>query len=1035
VIERLVGWSVQNRRLVALLVLLAALFGAVAGSQLRFDALPDVTGKQVIVLTRAEGLTPEEVERLVTRPVEMALGGLPLSKGQRSISRYGLSSVTVLFEDQADILQARQLVQERLLNVAGSMPPGVDSPALGPLTGGLGEIYQFTVSSPDKSAAELLELVRFRVMPLLSAVPGVVEVNSWGGERRTMDVVGDAARMARYRITLSGLTEATRKGTGYAAGATLDAGESGVLLRGVAWPQRASDLASTVVSMSEEGAPIRIGDVAEVVDSAVARIGAATTDGRGETVYVMVQMLLEANALDVLDRVKSQMPKVRQALPDGVKIQVVYDRSELVHATLRTVFTNLLEGGLLVVAVLFLLLGSFRAGALVASVIPLSMLGAVIGMVVLGVPGNLMSLGALDFGLLVDGAVVMVEAIFHSTHERGGPIADRVEETATRMARPVFFAVLIIILVYLPILSLAGVEGKMFRPMALTVLFALLSALILSLTFVPAMSRLFLRDQDIPARPPFLVRWVSDKYDPILAWAMGHPRQVAGSAVLLLLLGGTLAALAGAAFVPQLDEGDLVVQTVRDADIRVDSAIADNTRMEAAILEAVPEVLHITSRIGSPEVATDIMGLEQADIFIDIAPRAEWRSGVTRDQIIREIQDAVASSAPAQEIAFTQPIQMRFNELVGGSVTDVSLSIYGEDLAALHDYASAVVTQMAEVPGAVDVRVLAPPSVGLLEVRPRPLEASRFGFRSADILDHVKAARAGIPAGTTYDGPVQIPIRVRLATRTNALSFDRFELPTPSGALVALSQVAHVSRERGPALVNHEMAQRRVVVGMNVRGRDLGSVVQDAEALLGSPNLQRPEGVLLVWGGQFESLQSAKKRLNLIIPAVLVLMLSMLLILFRQLPPALLILLNVPFAAVGGIAALTARGLPISVSAVVGFIALSGIAVLNGVVLITALMNELDKGVNAVEAMRRAALSRLRPVLMTALVAALGFVPMMLATGVGAEVQRPLATVVVGGLLTSTLLTLVILPAIVPPVLALSARARAKATPFTTGAS
>jgi cobalt-zinc-cadmium resistance protein CzcA len=729
------------------------------------------------------------------------------------------------------------------------------------------------------------------------------------------------------------------------------------------------------------------------------------------------------------------MPRVRQALPADVNVQVVYDRSELVHATLRTVFTNLLEGGLLVVAVLFVLLGSFRAGALVASVIPLSMLGAVIGMVLLGVPGNLMSLGALDFGLLVDGAVVMVESIFHSTHERGGPIADRIEETATRMARPVFFAVLIIILVYLPILSLAGVEGKMFRPMALTVLLALLSALLLSLTFVPAMSRLLLRDQDVPARPPFLVRWVSDKYDPILTWAMGHPRQIAGSAVLLLLLGGTLAAVAGAAFVPQLDEGDLVLQTVRDADIRVESAIADSTRMEASILESVPEVRHVASRIGSPEVATDIMGLEQADVFIDIAPRAEWRSGVTRERIIRDIDDAVSRSAPAQEIAFTQPIQMRFNELVGGSVTDVSLSIYGEDLAALQEYANAVVTQLAGVPGAADVRVLAPPSVGLLEVRPKPLEASRFGFRSEDILEHVKAARAGIPAGTTYDGPVQIPIRVRLATRTNALTFDRFELPTPSGALIALSQVADVARERGPALVNHEMAQRRVVVGMNVRGRDLGSVVEDAQALLGSPNLQPPEGVLLVWGGQFESLQSAKKRLNMIIPAVLVLMLSMLLILFRQLPPALLILLNVPFAAVGGIAALTARGLPISVSAVVGFIALSGIAVLNGVVLITALMNEIDKGVNAVDAMRRAALSRLRPVLMTALVAALGFVPMMLATGVGAEVQRPLATVVVGGLLTSTLLTLVILPAIVPPVLARSARRRPKEASSTIGAS
>ncbi len=1028
-IESLVRWSVRNRGIVAGAVVILAIGGIVAGSYLRFDALPDVTGKQVIVLTRAPGLTPEEVELLVTRPVEMVLGGLPGSQTQRSISRYGLSSVTVVFDEQVDLLRARQLVQERLFTVQGSMPPGVEAPELGPLTGGLGEIYQFTISSPERSPAELLELVRFRVAPILRAVPGVVEVNSWGGERRTMDVVGDPARMAHYGVTLAELAEATRRATGYAAGATLDAGESGVLLRGIAWPKQPSELAAAVVKTPLDGMPIRIADVAEVLESSTVRIGAATADGRGETVYVMVQMELEANALEVVNRVHSKMPEVERAMPRDVRIQVVYDRSELVDATLRTVFSNLLEGGLLVVAVLFLLLGSFRAGALVASVIPLSMLGAVAGMVLLGVPGNLMSLGALDFGLLVDGAVVMVEAIFHSAHERAGRLADQVEDTATRMARPVFFAVLIIILVYVPILTLTGVEGKMYRPMALTVLLALLSALILSLTYVPAMSRLILRDQDVPERPPWIVRWVSEKYTPILRWSMDHPRRTVAAAAALLTIGASLALVAGSAFVPQLDEGDLVVQTVRDADIQIDTAVSDNTRMEAAILASVPEVQHIASRIGSPEVATDVMGREQADVFVDLAPRSKWREGVTREVIIAEIERAIARSAPAQEVAFTQPIQMRFNELVGGSVTDVSLSIYGENLPILHGFAEDVVATLANVDGAEDVRILAPPSVGLLEVVPRPLEASRVGFHPEDVLDHVKAARAGIVLGTTYDGPVQIPVRVRLGRDPDALSFERFVLPAPSGSLIALSQVAGVSHDRGPAVVNHEMAQRRVIVGFNVRGRDLGSVVEDARSRLADPKLEPPEGALLAWGGQYESLERAKKRLNIIIPVVLFLMLALLLALFRRLTPALMILLNVPFAAVGGIMALSARGLPISVSAVVGFIALSGIAVLNGVVLMSSLMTELEEGADVAEAVRRAAQSRLRPVLMTALVAALGFVPMTLATGVGAEVQRPLATVVVGGLVTSTLLTLVILPAIVPPVFSTVGRWRSRRAP------
>ncbi len=1027
-IEALVRWSVQHARVVGALVLVCSLLGLAAGFRLRFDALPDVTGNQVLVLTRAPGLTAEEVERLVTRPIEMAVGGLRDSVSQRSISRYGISSVTVIFEENADLLEARQLVQERLVSVTGSMPQGVDPPELGPLTGGLGEIYQFTVSSPERDAAELQELVRYRLTPILRSVPGVVEVNSWGGERRTMDVIGEPPRMAQRRITLRDLTEATSDATGYAPGATLPAGKSGVLLRGVAWPTRPSELAAAVAGSDDEGMVVRIGDVAGVAWGALPRIGAATTDGRGETVYVMVQMLIDANALEIVDQVKAQMARMREALPADVTIQVVYDRSELVHATLRTVFTNLLEGGLLVVGVLFVLLGSFRAGALVASVIPLSMLGAVVGMVVLGIPGNLMSLGALDFGLLVDGAVVMVEAVFHTAQERGGKISDQIKGTATQMARPVFFGVLIIMLVYLPILSLTGVEGKMFRPMALTVLLALGTALILSLTWVPAISRLILRDQDVPAEPPRLVRWISRQYLPLLDWSIRHPLPIAASAATLLAVGLGLGALAGTAFVPQLDEGDLVIQTTRDADIRVETAVEESTRMERAILEAVPEVRHIASRIGSPEVATDIMGLEQADVFVDLAPRSDWRDRLTKEQIIAEIGAAVASSAPAKEVGFTQPIQMRFNELVGGSVTDVSLSIFGQDPGALHAYAEDVATELSKIVGAADVRVLAPPSVGVLEVTPLPLEASRYGFRPADVLDHVEAANAGVEVGTTYDGPVPIPIRVRLGDRPNALSFPRFLMPTGQGALIRLDHVANVSRDRGPALVNRENAQRRVVVGMNVRGRDLGSVVEDAEARLAQPDLVPPEGTLLVWGGQYESLQSAKRRLNLIIPAVLLLILALLLVLFRRLAPAILILLNVPFAAVGGIMALSVRGLPISVSAIVGFIALSGIAVLNGVVLVTALMTELESGVDVVESVRRAAQSRLRPVLMTALVAALGFVPMMLATGIGAEVQRPLATVVVGGLVTSTLLTLIILPAMVPRILRMSRGGEANQT-------
>lgn len=1007
-IERIVAWSVRHERLVPALVVLAAIGAGFAGAALRFDALPDVTGKQVVVLTRAPGLTPTEVERLVTRPVEMSIGGVPGLEEQRSISRYGISSVTAVFEDDTNLIEARELMSERLRGL--TLPDGVGEPELGPLTGGLGEVYQMTLSSPRRTSAQLSEMVRFRVAPLLTSVPGVVEVNTWGGEQRTLDVVADPTRMARRGVTLEEISDAVREAAGQVPGARVQAGEAGVLLRGVSWPRRPAELSAAVVRIEPDGSTIRVGDVADVQEGAEPRIGAATADGRGETVYVMVQMLFEANALEVLDRVHARMDDVREVLPEDVTLREVYDRSELVGATLETVFTNLAEGGLLVVIVLFLMLGSFRAGALVASVIPLSMLGATVGMVLLDIPGNLMSLGALDFGLLVDGGVVMVEAIFHAVHERGGPMAERVRESTKAMARPVFYSVLIILLVYVPILSLTGVEGQMFRPMALTVVLALASALVLSLTFVPAASRLLLREKDVPARDPWLVRLATRAYRPVLAFAQRHPRAVAAVAVAMLALGGWLFTRAGTAFVPQLDEGDLVVQTTRQADISVEAAVAQSGRMERAILE-VPEVAHVASRIGSPAVATDVMGLEQADVFIDLRPRDEWREGLEREELIAEIAAAIERSAPPEELAFTQPIQMRFNELVGGAVTDVSVSLIGEDLERLQGLGERAVELLDTVEGARDVRVMAPPEVRVIEVRPRPLEAARQGLSPADVLAHVQSLRAGVEVATTYEGPLRIPVRVRLGAPVDALTLERLPVPTADGSLVPLSRVADVVRTEAPALVSHDMAQRRLLVGFNVRGRPLGDVATEAEALLDG-RLERPEGVRLEWGGQYESLESAQRRLRIVIPVVLGLILALLLFLFRDLRPALIILLNVPFAAVGGIVALSVRGLPISVSAAIGFIALSGIAVLNGVVLVKALLDERQGGRGYVEATRRAALSRLRPVLMTALVAALGFVPMMLATGVGAEVQRPLATVVVGGLVTSTFLTLVILPAL-----------------------
>jgi heavy metal efflux system protein len=1011
VIARLAALAVDARVKVVVATLLVAVFACFFARRLPLDALPDLTNNQCVVLTTAPGLAPEEVELNVTRRIEVALSGLPALLEQRSLSRYGISSVTAVFEDGLDPYRARQMVAERLATV--SLPPGVDAPQLAPLTGGLGEIFHITLSSPERTPAELLELATLRVVPLLKSVRGVVEVNSWGGGVRTLDVAARPAALAAHGVTLSQLESALLSANGAAPGGALDRGEGQVLLRARARPRGPADLAAAVLMPPS----LRVGDVAEVRDGQLLRLGAATANGRGETVYLMAQMLRDENALEVVERLHARMPDVRAALPRDVDVRTVYDRGVLVKKTLRTVGKNLLEGFLLVSVVLLLFLGSVRAGLVAASVIPLAMAMATAVMAVLELPGNLMSLGALDFGLLVDGAVVMVEGVFHGAHHaEGRPWHEHVRAVAQRAARPVFFSVLVILLVYIPVLSMTGTDGKLFRPMALTVVIALFFALVLSMTWVPAMLALTLSHTRVPKRDPLIVRLVDRFYPRFVGGALRMPVLVGAVSLALALVGVLAGRTRGVEFTPELDEGDLVIQTTRAADVSLETSIREALKLERALKGHVPEVLSVTSRIGSPAVATDIMGFEQADVFVALKPRDQYRPGLHHDELVEDIAARLAAAAPGGEPAFTQPIQMRFNELLGGAVTDVAVSVYGEDLLTLRALAEQLAHAIKGVHGAHDVRVLAPPAVPLLDVRPDALALSQRGLMARDVLEAVRALRVGVELGETYEGALRIPLRLTVDGVTRADALAGFQLPLESGGAVELGSVAEITLADAPGLVNRRNGQRRLVVGFNVRGADLGSVVAGAEAQAKAA-LKLPPGYRLEWGGQYESLNEAKARLTLIVPGVLVLIGLVLLVTFRSARAAVFVFSVVPFAAVGGVLALYLGDLPVSLPAAVGFIALSGIAVMNGVVWMARALELAEELDDPHEVAHRAARERVRAVLMTALVAALGFLPMMLSSGEGAEVQRPLATVVVGGLFSSTLLTLVVLPVMYPRVM------------------
>jgi cobalt-zinc-cadmium resistance protein CzcA len=706
------------------------------------------------------------------------------------------------------------------------------------------------------------------------------------------------------------------------------------------------------------------------------------------------------------------MPDVREALPSDVRLDMVYDRSVLVDATLRTVAKSLAEGGFLVCLVLFLMLGSARAGVIVALTIPVAMLGATAAMTVLGASGNLMSLGAVDFGLLVDGAVVLVEQVFHKAHgaEAELPWTERVARACNAVARPSFFGVSVILLVYVPVLSLTGVDGKLFRPMAVTVVLALLVTLLFTLTFIPAAAALFLSDDDIPARPPPVVRAIEWAHARVLDRVVPRPLLVSAVALVALAASVRVAGGLGTELAPTLDEGAMVIQTTRAADLGISGAITEASAMEAAAMRDLPEVRSVVSRIGSPAVATDTMGLEQADVFVELAPRAEWRPGMSRERLVRELEARIEGATPHSEPAFTQPIQMRFNELLGGAPYDVVISVLGHDLASLRRTAKQVLEAVSNVAGVEDPRVLAQDELPLDDVRPDPLRAGQRGLAVGDVLDFVGALRLGVAVGSTYDGPKEIPVVLRLGTEPpHAFALRDVRVPTPSAELVTLSSIADVRSVATPAALYRWNGERRVLVGFNVRGRELGEVVESASAKVRA-DVKPNEGARVAWGGQYETLEAAKRRLLVVIPAVLVLIGLVLLLHFGRRGPVLWVLSHVPFAAVGGVFALAARGMSLSISAGIGFIALWGIAVMNGTVLVTEMEALEEKGTPSREAAIQAVRSRARPVSMTALVAALGFLPMAIATGVGAEVQRPLATVVIGGLLTSTTLTLLVLP-------------------------
>jgi len=1018
-INAILNFSVRQRLLVILAMLVLIGFGALALKQIPIDAFPDVTNVQVQVLATTGGMSPPEVEQLVTRPIEIQMAGLPRLEEVRSVSKIGLCAITIVFEDGVDDYFARQLVAERLQGVRGNLPANVEV-NLGPVTTGLGEVFQYTLVSTDPKidAIELRTIQDYIVRPLLRTVPGVTDVNSFGGLTKQYQVIINPDRLTSYGVTLAQVFEALEKNNSNASGNFIEHGSEQYVVRGLGLVKDEKDIGNIIVA-KQDHTPIYVRDVAEVKIGSELRQGAVTANGKGEAVAGIVLMLKGASGRDVVEAVKEKLPAIQKALPKGVTLEPFYDRTDLVEKAIHTVTKALAEGAIFVLIVLIVLLADLRSAIIVTLVLPLAALFAFIMMNWFGLSANLMSLGglAIGIGMMADAAVVMVENIHrHLTektddvrHEHAGKV-ETVLYASKEVGRPVVFGIFIIILVFLPLFTLQGFEGKMFSPLAFTISFGLLGSLILSLTMVPMLCTFFLKQ--VPHdHDPFHIRWLKSGYLALLKPAVKYPVLVVIPAIFALVGSFALVPRIGTEFLPSLDEGSIAVQTFRIPSISLTESLMLQTKAEK-ILKQFPEVIDVVSKTGRADIASDPMGVEVSDVIVTLKPKEEWPTTTSKDELVEKMREALAD-LPGVASSFSQPIALRVDELVSGVKSAIGIKIFGDDLEVLKEKADAVARVLGKVPGAADVAVEKVSGLAYLQIEIDRDKIARYGINVSDVQDVIEAAIGGKEASKVYDGVKVFGLAVRFpeASRNDVEPIREILIPAPSGALIPMGQLAKVYVTEGPAQISREMGQRRIVVECNVTDRDIGGFVAEAQQKIDAA-VKLPPGYIMTWGGQFENQQRAMKRFAIVVPITIAAIFLLLFSSFNSVKQAFLIIMNIPFAMIGGIVAVYVGGFNLSVSASVGFIALFGVAVLNGVVMVSY-FNELRReGMSVDLAVIQGAVLRLRPVLITASAAGLGLIPMLFATGPGSEIQKPLAAVVIGGLVSSTLLTLFILPAL-----------------------
>lgn len=1010
-LARLIEISLEHRFVICAIAVVCALFGLSSLSKLPIDAFPDTTPVQVQVNTVAPALTPEEIEQQVTNPLEWKVSGIPKLVNVRSVSKFGFSQIVATFSDEADLYLSRQLVLERIQ--AADLPEGVGAPQLGPIATGLGEVFHYALRAKEgsRSLTELRELHDWVIKPALLQVSGVAEANSWGGYEKQYHVLLDTISMVKFGLTVEDVFSALESNNRNVGGGQIERSGETLLVHGIGLASSIEEIEEIVIA-EQEGIPVYVSDVAEVAIGHEIRRGAVSASGKGEIVLGLGFMLMGENSAEVTRALSEKLSQIKASLPEDVILEVLYDRTDLIEKVISTVEHNLLLGALLVIAVLFAFLGNMRAGIIVASAIPLSLVFAGSMMLEVGIAASLLSFGALDFGLIVDSSVIMAEnCVRHASMHADKKWNELIRDAALEVRRPTLFGELIILIVFLPILTLEGIEGKFFRPMALTMIFALLGSLVFSLTLLPVLCSLFLKRGE-EEKEPRVIEAIRGTYLPLLKKVFSFPKQVLIGAVAVVFVGALFATQLGTAFLPRLNEGALAVNMVRLAGISVDESVRLNTNIEKALLKHFPdEIERVWSRIGSAEIATDPMGIELTDFFITLKDRGNWKVASTQEELTEKFDEEVFRKVPGAAVSFTQPIEMRLNEMVAGIRSDVGIKIYGDDFDKLTEISDQVQRTLLEIDGAADIVGEQLSGQPILEVRLDNAALSRMGIPKERILNIIQTI-GGKTVGEIRYGQRRFPLVVRLGEGA------RLDIPTlketvlsSGGKFLSLSDVATLEEREGPSTINHEWGRRRVTVQVNVRDRDIGSFVSEAQQKI-TEEVNLPEGYLIEWGGQFENMIRAQNRLMLVVPLALGLVLLLLYLSLHSVTEVLIVSTGIPLGAVGGVLALWLRGMPLTVSAAIGFVALAGVAMLNGLVLVTFIQQLRKNGLDVASAIREACSVRLRPILMTALVAMIGFLPMAVNTGVGGEVQRPLATVVIGGLLTNTLLSLFVLPAL-----------------------